>query len=43
MMAMVGKMIAEVEQLVPAGELDPNNIHTRILVCEFFREQFEKN
>jgi 3-oxoacid CoA-transferase subunit A len=29
-MAMAGKMtIAEVEHLVPAGELDPNNIHTR--------------
>ena len=28
-MAMAGKMtIAEVEHLVPAGELDPNNIHT---------------
>ena len=29
LMAMAGKItIAEVEQLVPAGELDPNNIHT---------------
>lgn len=29
MMAMAGKItIAEVEELVPAGELDPNNIHT---------------
>ncbi|MBC7948722.1 MAG: CoA transferase subunit A [Chitinophagaceae bacterium] len=29
MMAMAGKTtIAEVEELVPAGELDPNNIHT---------------
>lgn len=29
MMAMAGKVtIAEVEELVPAGELDPNNIHT---------------
>ena len=29
MMAMGGKItIAEVEELVPAGELDPNNIHT---------------
>ena len=28
-MAMAGKItIAEVEELVPAGELDPNNIHT---------------
>lgn len=29
LMAMAGKItIAEVEDLVPAGELDPNNIHT---------------
>ena len=29
LMAMAGKItIAEVEELVPAGELDPNNIHT---------------
>jgi 3-oxoacid CoA-transferase subunit A len=29
MMAMAGKItIAEVEELVPAGELDPNEIHT---------------
>jgi 3-oxoacid CoA-transferase subunit A len=29
MMAMAGRItIAEVEELVPAGELDPNNIHT---------------
>ncbi len=29
LMAMAGKVtIAEVEELVPAGELDPNNIHT---------------
>ncbi len=29
LMAMAGKItIAEVEQLLPAGELDPNNIHT---------------
>jgi 3-oxoacid CoA-transferase subunit A len=29
MMAMAGKItIAEVEELVPAGQLDPNNIHT---------------
>jgi len=28
MMAMAGKItIAEVEELVPSGELDPNNIH----------------
>ena len=30
MMAMAGKItIAEVEELVPAGELDPDMIHTR--------------
>ena len=29
MMAMAGKItVAEVEELVPAGQLDPNNIHT---------------
>ena len=29
MMAMAGKItIVEVEELVPHGELDPNNIHT---------------
>ena len=29
LMAMAGKItIAEVEELVPAGKLDPNNIHT---------------
>jgi 3-oxoacid CoA-transferase subunit A len=29
LMAMAGKItIAEVEELVPAGELDPNHIHT---------------
>jgi 3-oxoacid CoA-transferase subunit A len=29
LMAMAGRItIAEVEELVPAGELDPNNIHT---------------
>jgi 3-oxoacid CoA-transferase subunit A len=29
LMAMAGKItIAEVEELVPAGELDPNQIHT---------------
>lgn len=45
MMAMAGKItIAEVEQLVPAGELDPNNIHTPgIFVQRIFQgEQFEK-
>jgi len=45
MMAMAGKItIAEVEELVPAGELDPNFIHTpRIFVQRIFkREKFEK-
>jgi len=29
MMAMAGKItVAEVEELVPLGELDPNHIHT---------------
>ena len=45
MMAMAGKItIAEVEQLVPAGELDPNNIHTPgIFIQRIFQgEQFEK-
>ena len=29
MMAMAGKItVAEVEELVPAGQLDPNQIHT---------------
>ncbi len=45
MMAMAGKItIAEVEKLVPAGELDPNNIHTPgIFVQRIFQgEQFEK-
>ncbi len=45
MMAMAGKItIAEVEQLVPTGELDPNNIHTPgIFVQRIFQgEQFEK-
>jgi 3-oxoacid CoA-transferase subunit A len=45
MMAMAGKItIAEVEELVPAGELDPNFIHTPgIFVQRIFKgEKFEK-
>jgi len=45
LMAMGGKItIAEVEQLVPAGELDPNNIHTPgIYVHRIFQgENYEK-
>ena len=45
MMAMAGKItIAEVEHLVPAGELDPNEIHTPgIFVQRIFHGQhFEK-
>ena len=45
MMAMAGKItIAEVEELVPAGELDPNIIHTPgIFVQRIFKgEKFEK-
>ena len=45
MMAMAGKItIAEVEHLVPAGELDPNEIHTPgIFVQRIFQGQhFEK-
>jgi 3-oxoacid CoA-transferase subunit A len=45
MMAMAGKItIAEVEELVPAGELDPNEIHTPgIFVQRIFKgEKFEK-
>lgn len=44
-MAMAGKItIAEVEELVPAGELDPNTIHTPgIFVQRVFQgEKFEK-
>ncbi|MFA5575189.1 MAG: CoA transferase subunit A [Brumimicrobium sp.] len=44
-MAMAGKItIAEVEELVPAGELDPNQIHTPgIFVQRIFQgEKFEK-
>jgi 3-oxoacid CoA-transferase subunit A len=45
MMAMAGKVtIAEVEELVPAGTLDPNQIHTPgIFVQRIFQgEKFEK-
>lgn len=45
MMAMAGKVtIAEVEELVPAGQLDPNQIHTPgIFVQRIFQgEKFEK-
>ena len=45
MMAMAGKItIAEVEELVPAGALDPNEIHTPgIFVQRIFKgETFEK-
>ena len=43
-MAMAGKItIAEVEELVPAGELDPDNIHTPgIYVHGFSRERIMK-
>jgi 3-oxoacid CoA-transferase subunit A len=44
-MAMAGKItVAEVEELVPAGELDPNEIHTpSIFVQRIFQgESFEK-
>lgn len=45
LMAMAGKVtIAEVEELVPAGELDPNHIHTPgIYVHRIFKgENYEK-
>ncbi len=44
MMAMAGKItVAEVEELVPAGELDPNFIHTPgIFVQRIFQGTFEK-
>ena len=45
MMAMAGKItIAEVEELVPAGELNPNEIHTPgIFVQRIFQgEKYEK-
>ena len=45
LMAMAGKItVAEVEELVPAGELDPNNIHTPgIYVHRIFQgKEYEK-
>jgi len=49
LMAMAGKItIAEVEELVPVGELDPNQIHTpgifiqRILKGEKYEKRIEK-
>jgi 3-oxoacid CoA-transferase subunit A len=45
MMATAGKItIAEVEELVPAGELNPNDIHTPgIFVQRIFKgDKFEK-
>jgi 3-oxoacid CoA-transferase subunit A len=49
LMAMAGKItVAEVEELVPAGELDPNEIHTpgifvqRIFQGETFEKRLEK-
>ena len=44
-MAMAGKItVAEVEELVPAGELNPNQIHTPgIFVQRIFQgEMYEK-
>ncbi len=45
MMAMAGKItIAEVEELVEPGELDPNSIHTPgIYVHRIFQEWIMKN
>ena len=49
LMAMAGKItVAEVEELVPAGELDPNQIHTagifvqRILKGENYEKRIEQ-
>jgi 3-oxoacid CoA-transferase subunit A len=44
MMAMAGKItIAEVEELVPTGDLDPDEIHTPgIFVKRIFKGTFEK-
>ena len=44
MMAMAGKVtVAEVEELVPTGDLDPDEIHTPgIFVHRLFRGAFEK-
>ena len=48
LMAMAGKItVAEVEELVPLGELDPNQIHTpgifvqRIIKGEIFEKRIE--
>ncbi|MDB9895705.1 MAG: CoA transferase subunit A [Flavobacteriales bacterium] len=48
LMAMAGKItVAEVEELVPIGELDPNQIHTpgifvqRIIKCDNFEKRIE--
>ena len=45
---MAGKItVAEVEELVPIGELDPNQIHTpgifvqRIIKCDNFEKRIE--
>ena len=49
MMAMAGKItIAEVEELVPVGKLDPNEIHTpgifvqRIFQGSYFEKRIEQ-
>jgi len=44
MMAMAGKItVAEVEELVPTGDLDPDEIHTPgIFVQRIFKGSFEK-
>ena len=49
LMAMAGKItVAEVEELVPAGELDPNQIHTpgifiqRMLQGEKYEKRIEQ-
>lgn len=44
LMAMAGRVtIAEVEELLPAGELDPNEIHTPgIFVQHIYKGEFEK-
>jgi len=49
LMAMAGKItVAEVEELLPAGELDPNHVHTpgifvqRIFKGEFYEKRIEQ-
>jgi 3-oxoacid CoA-transferase subunit A len=49
MMAAAGKVtVAEVEQLVDAGDLDPNFIHTpgiyvqRIIACSGYEKRIER-